>query len=149
MKSRTQHIQYILLLVFSTFLLFQCNTSKEITTKKNTGNANTSASVDVKPNSLESDTQNIVDMLSKVSGVLIEGSGADASIIIRGVNTVNTGSSQPLFLVNGTVMGYGIRSVFYNIIPNQIQSIRVLKGSQASFYGSRGGAGVIEIILKE
>ena len=83
---------------------------------------------------------NIYDMIKvKVPNVLVIGT----RIIIRDTNTLNNSTNtDPLFVVNGSVV-----SRIYNIQPNQVKSIRVLKGSAASMYGSRGANGVLLITL--
>ena len=51
-------------------------------------------------------------------------------------------STEPLFVVDGTVV-----NEISNIVPSQVRSISLLKGSAASIYGSRGANGVIVITL--
>lgn len=53
-----------------------------------------------------------------------------------------TSSTEPLFVVDGTIV-YQIN----NIVPSQVRSISLLKGSAASIYGARGANGVIVITL--
>lgn len=81
---------------------------------------------------------NIYDMIQgKVPGVQVNGT----KITIRGVNSINL-STDPLFVVDGVVV-----NSIDNISPRQVKSISVLKGSDASIYGSRGAGGVILITL--
>lgn len=83
---------------------------------------------------------NIYDMIKgRVPGVTVT---ADKKIIIRGIKTLMA-SSDPLFVVDGTV-----RNSIDDILPHLVKSISVLKGSDATMYGSRGANGVIEITLK-
>jgi len=80
----------------------------------------------------------IYDMIQgRVPGVQVSGS----KITIRGVNSINSGT-DPLFVVDGVVV-----NSIDNISPRQVKSISVLKGSDASIYGSRGAGGVILITL--
>lgn len=80
----------------------------------------------------------IYDMIQgKVPGVQVTGN----KITIRGVNSINL-STDPLFVVDGVVV-----NSIDNISPRQVKSISVLKGSDASIYGSRGAGGVILITL--
>jgi len=96
-----------------------------------------------------------VDILN-VSGM----SGSGTNIIIRGVNTI-TGSSQPLFVVDGVpfdastnaqasfVYGNTTSSRFLDLDPNSIESINVLKGLSATLlYGELGRNGVVVITTK-
>ena len=63
------------------------------------------------------------------------------SVTIRGINT--TGSSTPLFVVNGRTV-----NSINGIDPSMVKSIEVLKGPSASVYGLQGANGVIIIHLK-
>lgn len=103
----------------------------------------------------------------KVPGVNITaGNGAPGSgtrITIRGNNSF-TGNNQPLFVVDGIPFdnsvntpqsggGYNTNTVTtnraYDIDPNNIEAMTVLKGAAASaLYGSRAANGVIVITTK-
>ena len=83
----------------------------------------------------------------QVSGVSItQQSGAPNSSVnirVRGVGT--TGDNNPLYIVDGMVVGGGIQ----NINPSDIASVEVLKdAASAAVYGARGGNGVIIISTK-
>jgi len=71
------------------------------------------------------------------SGITVSNSGV---ITIRGGNTSFSGMDQALIVVDGqptTVIDW--------IKPCNVRSINILKGSDASIYGSRGGNGVVVI----
>lgn len=74
--------------------------------------------------------------------------GDDASIKVRGTNTINSGSS-PIYVVDGLVMGNDLG--FYNSINvNDVESIEVLKDASATaLYGARGANGVIVVTTKK
>lgn len=74
----------------------------------------------------------------EVPGVQVIGS----QILIRGISSINS-SNDPLLVVNGMAV-----SSIENISPRDVKSISVLKGSDASIYGSRAAGGVILIDLK-
>lgn len=79
----------------------------------------------------------IYDMIrGKVAGVSVS---RDNKITIQGVSSINF-VSEPLFVVDGMI----VSNIDY-IIPNNVKSIRVLKGAEASAYGSQGSNGVIVI----
>lgn len=101
----------------------------------------------------------------RVAGVNItspaSGPGGSTRILIRGNKTIG-GANQPLIVVDGLPMdnstpgqaglwggndeGDGLTS----ISPDDIESITVLKGANASaLYGSRGGNGVVNIVTKK
>ncbi len=75
----------------------------------------------------------------RVAGVTVSQGN---QIRIRGVNSL-VGSGEPLFVVDGSPV-----NSIDNILPVNVQKIRVLKGPAASIYGSRGSNGVIVISTK-
>lgn len=97
----------------------------------------------------------------KVAGVNITGAGGGpgqaTKINIRGFSSL-TGNTQPLFVVDGipfdnSLNGQGNSTQFSNrafdIDPNNIESVSVLKGAAAAaLYGSRATNGVILITTK-
>jgi len=87
----------------------------------------------------------------KVAGAtVVMGSGrpgAAPSILLRGVKSLDaTGRDQePLYIVDGVILGAGM----VDLDALDIQSIEVVKGAAAaSLYGSRAGAGVIQVRTK-
>ena len=102
-------------------------------------------------------------VVGKIAGVRTQGTGgsfAGSAILIRGYTSM-TGSSAPLFVVDGVPIdngggGVALQSGVTNsnravdINPDDIQELTVLKGAAAtSLYGSRGAAGVILITTKK
>lgn len=87
----------------------------------------------------------------RVAGVFISNGtrpGDDASIKIRGINTINT-STDPIYVVDGLVMD-NYASGFNSISVNDVASIEVLKDASATaLYGSRGSNGVVLITTKK
>ena len=104
----------------------------------------------------------------RVAGVTVGSSsgtmGGSSRVTIRGANSVN-GDNRPLYVVDGipfdnrdfnsanTARGAGgidYGSMANDINPDNIESISVLKGAQASvLYGSRGSNGVILVTTKK
>ena len=85
----------------------------------------------------------------KVAGVEVNAGGgflgSSANIIIRSKNSIS-GSNQPLYVIDGAPVSGG-RS--FDIDPNNIASLTVLKGLAAStLYGQDGRNGVIVIETK-
>ncbi len=120
----------------------------------------------VKAKDLEQRTEgDVARVLSgKASGVSIVNasgiSGSGTSINIRGNYSVS-GSSQPLFIVDGVpfssdtnengsfLNGNSGSSRFLDLDPNNIESVNILKGlAAATLYGSEGARGVILITTK-
>lgn len=101
----------------------------------------------------------------KVAGVNVtptaSGPAGSSRVVIRG-NTSITGNNQPLYVVNGIPMdnstlgsagrfgGKDWGDGLISINPDDIESVTVLKGSNASaLYGSRASSGVILITTKQ
>ena len=78
---------------------------------------------------------------AEFSGITVSNSG---QITIRGGNTSFVGSDGALIVVNGQPT-----SVIDGIMPCNVKSINILKGSDAAIYGSRGGNGVVVISTKQ
>jgi len=102
----------------------------------------------------------------RAAGVVVSAQGFDpsspVSIQIRGVNSLS-GGTQPLYVVDGIVMGSateGVRNAMGGYLdaqnamgainPRDIESIQILKdASSTAIYGSRGSNGVILITTKK
>ena len=102
-------------------------------------------------------------LVGKVAGVRTQGPGGSftgSSVLIRGYTSM-TGSSQPLYVVDGipvdnggggTALQTGTTSSnrVVDINPDDVESMTVLKGAAATaLYGSRGAGGVILITTKK
>jgi TonB-dependent SusC/RagA subfamily outer membrane receptor len=88
--------------------------------------------------------------LRRVAGVYVKGDGASAQITIRGINTFSASGTEPLFVLNNTVMNGTFADIYRMVNPNDISSVSVLKdASSTGIYGSRGANGVIVISLKK
>ena len=87
----------------------------------------------------------------RVAGVLISNAakpGDDATIKIRGINTINT-TTDPIYVVDGLVMD-NFGGGFNSINLNDVASIEVLKDASATaLYGSRASNGVVLITTKK
>ena len=109
-------------------------------------------------------------MQGKMPGVVITGSngapGSSSKINIRGMSSL-TGNTQPLFIVDGipfdnsvnagdlssttstAATGSHYSNRAFDLDPNNIESISILKGAAASaLYGSRATNGVVVITTK-
>ena len=90
-------------------------------------------------------------LAGRVAGVSIgkaSSPSGDASIKIRGTNTINSGSS-PIYVVDGLVMGDDF-GFFNSINVNDVESVQILKDASATaLYGSRGANGVIVVTTKK
>ncbi|HKK44418.1 MAG TPA: TonB-dependent receptor plug domain-containing protein [Balneolaceae bacterium] len=86
--------------------------------------------------------------LQQVPGVIVSGSGNNVDVNIRGSASFMA-STSPLFVIDGQPVGNNYSNVNSMINVNDIDYVRVLKGSEAAAYGVRGGNGVIEIFTKK
>jgi TonB-linked SusC/RagA family outer membrane protein len=92
---------------------------------------------------------NLVNSLQgKVAGISItttsQGVNSQSRVILRGNRSIS-GSSQPLFIVDGVPLGGDIQ----DFSPDDIASISVLKGANAAaLYGARANNGAIIITTK-
>ena len=111
-------------------------------------------------NLAEAPVNSVDKMLAgKMAGVMVTSQtgqpGANSSIRIRGISSVNAGN-EPLWVVDGIPVMQGDQSYFTNtsnamtsLNPNDIESITVLKdAAAASIYGSRAANGVILVTTK-
>ena len=105
------------------------------------------ANFEVKPNEERKSNVTLEDMIRRLPGVQVSGSGQNLSVKVSGSESFMSGTS-PLYVVNGTSIGNSYSQVANMLNPNDITSIRVLKGSDASIYGTRGANGVILIRTK-
>ncbi|TDO23894.1 SusC/RagA family TonB-linked outer membrane protein [Pedobacter duraquae] len=73
--------------------------------------------------------------------------GSSPSVLIRGVNSINAGTS-PLLVIDGVPFS-NLGGSLNDINPNDIASIEILKDASAvAIYGTRGSSGVILITTK-
>jgi TonB-linked SusC/RagA family outer membrane protein len=131
-------------------------------TKKSLGYAVSTVGRDLLEQRPETDVIRVLN--GKAPGVNILNSsglsGSGTNINIRGISTV-TGSSQPLFIVDGVpfdggtnansnfTFGNQTTSRFLDLDPNNIENISILKGlSSTTLYGEEGRNGVILITTK-
>lgn len=106
-------------------------------------------------------TMNPVSNLSgKIAGLQITQEstmGGSTNVILRGIKSL-TQSNQALFVVDGVPFdnsnysagGYDLGNAAFDLNPDDIESVSVLKGAAASaLYGSRASNGVILITTKK
>lgn len=94
-------------------------------------------------------TVSLVDHLRKFPGVFVDGSGENARVFIRGVNTISL-DTEPLFVIDGQQIIGGLEVASRSVTMESIKRIRVLKtAAETSRYGLQGSNGVIEITTKK
>lgn len=92
--------------------------------------------------------RSLADYLRQVPGVNVSGSGENVSVNIRGINSFNA-VTTPLYVIDGHAIGHSYSEANRMLNPDDIDYVRVLKGTDASIYGVRGGNGVVEIVTKK
>lgn len=91
----------------------------------------------------------LTQVLRQQFGVEVRGSGANAMVFVRGGNTTIKGSSEVLFVLNKTTLGKGYANIRGSVTPQDISTIKVLRGlSATNKYGELGSNGVIEVYTK-
>lgn len=107
------------------------------------------ASVDPKKLETMPNTNAVQTLRGTVAGVTVIDNGrpgSDASILIRGRNSISA-SNDPLIVLDGVIYAGGRLS---DINPGDIESIDILKdASSTAVYGSLAANGVIEITTKK
>jgi TonB-dependent SusC/RagA subfamily outer membrane receptor len=89
----------------------------------------------------------LVDYLVRLPGVYVQGGGNNVSVTIRGPNSFMF-STEPLFVVNGQILGRSFYRAKTAVEMHEIERVRVLKGNDAAIYGFQGANGVIVIQTK-
>ena len=80
----------------------------------------------------------------RVSGVLVSGGGTSYSVTIRGVGSINSGTT-PLIMVDNVPVDIGSLS---GLSVKDIESVQVFKGADAAIFGTSGGNGAILFYTK-
>jgi TonB-dependent SusC/RagA subfamily outer membrane receptor len=103
----------------------------------------------VRPNEEKPANLSLTEMLQRLPGVRVTGGrGASARFVVDGASGSFMSGTDPLFVVNGMAVGTDYSNVYTLVDPLKVTSVSVLKGSDASIYGSRGANGVILIRTK-
>ena len=119
-------------LFFVTLMAFGCESSKSVSGSR-------------EPKDYSQYTT-MVQVLQSVRGLRVMGSGAGARVFMSGYNTVNATNKQPLFVVDGVVIGSSVADLDRLMTPIQVRSVRTIRGMQAtSRYGDQGQFGVVLI----
>lgn len=85
----------------------------------------------------------LMDLLRQKPGIFMS---RGVPVLMAAANSFNGEKSfEPLYVVNGFIVGNSFRDLRVLIDPNSVKSIKVVKVAEASKYGSRGGNGAIEI----
>jgi len=88
----------------------------------------------------------LVNRIQKLPGVTLRGG---VPVFIKNSNTTAGRPPYPLYVVDGLIIGNSFREVENIVQPVDVSDLRALTGSNASYYGTRGANGVIEITTKK
>lgn len=102
----------------------------------------------VQPADHQSLNETWITLLSRVAGVEVRGSEPNLSVRVRGDSSIML-SNEPLYVLDGVRLGQNFSRLAGAILPQNVASIRVLKGAAATKYGDSSGNGVIEVTSKE
>jgi hypothetical protein len=84
--------------------------------------------------------------IGRTPGVRVVGSYPNYDLIIRGASSLQGGSINPLYVLNGSI----VDASFINTIPvDRVDFVDVLTGTGATMYGSMGAGGVVAVYLKD
>ncbi len=89
----------------------------------------------------------LADLLRRQPGVMVQGSGNNAKVAIRG--GAGPSGTDPLYVIDKVPIGNSYAQAAGMVDVNDIANISVLSGADASQYGTRGNGGVIEITTKK
>ncbi len=101
----------------------------------------------VKGGEVRAEDQTTVSLLNQIRrklGILVE---SGIPFLASGTNSFQ-GSSEPLYVVDNFIVGNSFSEVEDVVNSSDVRSIEVIKSADASFYGARGGSGVIKITTK-
>lgn len=85
----------------------------------------------------------------KVPGLVVRRTGTGGiALQIRGATALGNGDATPLYILNGLPFRAGSGGELIGVSPEDIETIKVLKGAEAAIYGIDGANGVIVITTK-
>lgn len=83
--------------------------------------------------------------LQQIPGLTVSGIGDNATVFIRGINSIRN-NAEPLFVIDNQQVGNSYGAISNIVDVNDIRSIEVIKGPEAgALYGMPGSNGVVII----
>lgn len=106
-----------------------------------------------KPTVTSADLQNPGEPIEQVlqrkaPGVIVTRVGNEIAVQIRGTSSYTGANTPPLYVLNGLQFRPGPSGLLSGINPMDIETIKVLRGTDAALYGIDGANGVIAITTK-
>lgn len=134
MKSSSQLLDEVQVVAYGT--------QKKITLTGSVSSVNTKDLLKVPTSSIGNMLAGVMSGISSVQSTGQPG-GDDPAIYVRGMSTLNSVNAKPLYLVDG------VERDFFQMDPNEIESVTVLKdASSTAVFGVRGANGVIIVTTK-
>ncbi len=125
-------------LAIFTFLTISCGSSSSLPSNDDEGTVVENTEVGV--------YNSLGDYLRRVPGIQFTG----GYYTVRGAQTFGQGISEPLYVIDGIIVGNSYEMINNIINPLDIDRVVVLKDvSSTNKYGMRGSSGVIEIFTKK
>jgi outer membrane receptor for ferrienterochelin and colicin len=135
-------VKSITLLLFTSLIIASCASTQSNTSTKANDNPNMTKSGSGRD---YSSYTNLADILRQQVGVTVTGTGANATVQIRGINSVVL-DTRPLYVYDGVELGRSYARANQAVNLADIKSIRVIRDlNQLTSYGERGRNGVIYI----
>jgi TonB-dependent SusC/RagA subfamily outer membrane receptor len=106
-----------------------------------------------KPTVTSADLQNSAEPIElvlqrKAPGVIVTRVGNEIAVQIRGTSSYTGANTPPLYVLNGLQFRPGPSGLLSGVNPMDIETIKVLRGTDAALYGIDGANGVISITTK-
>jgi len=87
--------------------------------------------------------------LQQIPGLTVSGIGDNATVFIRGINSIRN-NAEPLFVIDNQQVGNSYAAISSIVDVNDIRYIEVIKGPEAgAIYGMPGSNGVVIIRTRE
>ena len=97
---------------------------------------------------IENPDLELKDYLRRLSGVNVTERGGEVMVMLRGASSL-TGDNSPLFVVDGTQVGTSYDAVSSAVDVKDIQSVNVMRSSEAmTTFGMRASNGAILIYTR-
>lgn len=84
----------------------------------------------------------LLDRVRRLPGITLRGG---IPYFMKSANQISGTATEPLYVLNGFIMGNSFKSLNQLVDSATIKSIDALSGSEAASYGSRAASGVIKI----
>jgi len=96
-------------------------------------------------------SQTLLQRLRKEPNVRVSGTEDNATIYINNIQGVTGGKQgEPLFVLNGSPIGYNYNQAYQVVQGKEIESVKVLKSTVATVqYGERASNGAVVIRTKD